>query len=191
MLITGHVKNVVVKKLFITTAYQQKRQRASKGLRHIRHMSEEVFEYMKDMEIEKWSLAFDGGYRYGYATTNMAEVFNDIMKGARFLSVTTIVELTFYRVNKWFVKKREIARERLASNHPYTVYVERKTEANRRKARYHSVEPFDITNGKYEVTTGKGERIEPKGGKCYTVNFSNRTYTCKKIRFSTILVHTC
>ena len=114
--------------------------------------------------------------------TNMAEVFNGVMKGARFLPVAADVELTIYRVNKWFVKKREIARQRLASNHMYTSYIERKIEANRLKARYHSVEPFDTTNGKYEVKTGKGERIECKGRKRYIVNFSNHTCTCKKVR---------
>ena len=85
----------------------------------------------------------------------MAEVFNGVMKGARFLPVAAIVELTFYRVNKWFVKKREIVRQRLASNYTYTPYIERKIEANRCKARYHNVEPYDITNGKYEDTTSK------------------------------------
>ena len=68
-------------------------------------MSEQAFAYISEMDMEKWSIAFGGGHRYGYATTNMAEVFNGIMKGARFLPVAAIVELTFYRVNKWFVRK--------------------------------------------------------------------------------------
>src|SRR5688572_20097307 len=54
-------------------------------------------------------------------------------------------------------------------------------DANHRFCIRHSVEPFDITNDKYEVTTGKGERMEHKGVKRYTVNFSNRTCTCKKV----------
>lgn len=81
------------------------------------------------------------------------------MKGARFLPVASIVELTFCRVNKRFVKKTEIARRQPASNHTYTPYIERKIEVNKRKARYHNVEPFDISNGKYEVTTGKSKRM--------------------------------
>ena len=56
-----HVKNVEVKKQFIATSFQRKKQKASKVLRRIRHMSEVAFEYINDMEIEKWSLAFDRG----------------------------------------------------------------------------------------------------------------------------------
>ena len=90
---------------------------------HIRHMSEEAFEYINDMEKEKCSLALNGGFRYGYATTNMARVSNGVMKVARSLPVAAIVELTFYCVNKWLMKKREIARQRVASNHTHTPYI--------------------------------------------------------------------
>ena len=33
---------------------------------------------------------------------------NGVMKGTRFLPFAAIVELIFYHVNKWFVKKRKI-----------------------------------------------------------------------------------
>ena len=87
----------------------------------------------------------------------MVEVFNGVMKDTKFLRVAAIVELTFYHVKKWFVKKRKIAIQRLAANQTYTTYIERKIETNRHKARYESVEPFDISNGYYEATTEKGE----------------------------------
>ena len=44
------------------------------------------------------------GFMCGYATTNMAEVFNGVMKGVRLLLVGAIIGLIFYRVDKWFVK---------------------------------------------------------------------------------------
>ena len=44
-------------------------------------------------------LSHDGGRRYEIMTTNMSKVFNRALKGARNLPITTLVQLTFYRVN--------------------------------------------------------------------------------------------
>jgi hypothetical protein len=52
-------------------------------------------------EKEKWTLAYDkGGKRCGYMTSNMAEIFNSILRGVRSLPVTVIASFTFYKCNK-------------------------------------------------------------------------------------------
>jgi hypothetical protein len=56
-------------------------------------------------EKEMWALAYDkGGKRCGYMTSNMAEIFNSILKGVQSLSVTMIASFTFYKCNELFVK---------------------------------------------------------------------------------------
>jgi hypothetical protein len=56
-------------------------------------------------EKEKWTLAYDkGGRRCGHMTSNMAEMFNSLLRGVRSLLVTVIVSFTFYKCNKWFMK---------------------------------------------------------------------------------------
>ena len=57
--------------------------------------------------MSKWSLCHDGGHRYGVTNTNLAKVFNYVMKGVRILPLTKLVEFTFYRVNDYFVQGRE------------------------------------------------------------------------------------
>ena len=53
----------------------------------------------------KWARAFDeDGRRYGQMTSNMAECFNRVLKGARGLPVTAIVQYTFDKMNAYFVK---------------------------------------------------------------------------------------
>ena len=55
----------------------------------------------------KWARAFDeDGRRYGQMTSNMAECFNRVLKGARGLPVTAIVQYTFDKMNEYFVKYR-------------------------------------------------------------------------------------
>ena len=46
-------------------------------------------------------------------TTNISEEFNSVLKGARSLLVTALVQLTFFRLNSYFVAKRELGANRL------------------------------------------------------------------------------
>jgi hypothetical protein len=66
-------------------------------------------------EKSKWALAFDeGGSQYGAMTTNILD-FNFILKGIRSLPVSSIVDYTFYKCNKYFVSRWEKARNSLAN----------------------------------------------------------------------------
>jgi hypothetical protein len=61
-------------------------------------------------EKSKWALAFDkGGSRYGIMTMNISEVFNFILKGIRSLSISGIMDYTFYKCNEYFVSRWEKA----------------------------------------------------------------------------------
>ena len=53
----------------------------------------------------KWARAFDpDGRRYGDMTSNMAECFNNVLKGVRALPVTSNVQYTFDKLNEYFMK---------------------------------------------------------------------------------------
>ena len=57
-------------------------------------------------------------------TTNMSEVFNSVLKGARSLPFTALVQLTFIRLNSYFVARREQGANRLTSDEQLTPYVD-------------------------------------------------------------------
>ena len=57
-------------------------------------------------------------------TTNISEAFNSVLKGARSLLVTALVQLTFFRLNSYFVAKRELGANRLTSDEQFTPYVD-------------------------------------------------------------------
>ena len=51
----------------------------------------------------KWARAFDeDSRRYGDMTSNMAECFNNVLKGVCALPVTAIVQYTFDKLNEYF-----------------------------------------------------------------------------------------
>ena len=85
--------------------------------------------------LEKLALSHDGGRIYEIMTTNMSKVFNSVLKGARSLPMATLVQLTFFRVNSYFVIRREQGSNILASDEKYTLYVEAKIKAHVVKAR--------------------------------------------------------
>ena len=63
-------------------------------------------------------------------TTNMYKVFNSILKEAQSLPITTLVQLTFFRLNNYFVARREQGYNRLTSDEQYTPYVDAKIKAH-------------------------------------------------------------
>ena len=63
-------------------------------------------------------------------TTNMSEVFNSVLKGARNLPITSLVQLTFFRLNSYFVTRREQGANRLTFDEQYTPYVDAKIKAH-------------------------------------------------------------
>ena len=57
-------------------------------------------------------------------TTNIWEVFNNVLKGARSLAVIALVQFTFFRLNSYFVARKELAANRLSSDEQFTPYVD-------------------------------------------------------------------
>ena len=55
-------------------------------------------------------------------TTNMFEVFNSVLKEACSLPITALVQLTFFRLNSYFVARREQGANILSSDELYTPY---------------------------------------------------------------------
>jgi hypothetical protein len=67
-------------------------------------VSKEGLEFLEaHLELmEKWARAFDvGGARYGHMTSNLAEIFNDVVKGIRQLPVAAILAFTFDKCNEY------------------------------------------------------------------------------------------
>jgi hypothetical protein len=60
-------------------------------------------QWIQNEPKEKWSLQFDkGGVRHGIMTTNFAEVYNDVLCGARAQPLVGIIEFFLYRTMKYF-----------------------------------------------------------------------------------------
>lgn len=88
---------------------------------------------MKDKVI--WALEFNlEGCKYGFTTSNMAEVFNKVLKGIRSLPVTTIVAYSFHKCDEYFVNRHQEAQVLLQDQQRWGPIVKAKIEDAQRRA---------------------------------------------------------
>ena len=107
-------KDKTLKNLVCKAALATKVGKFNKHMDTIRRINLEVQRWLETIPFEKLTLSHDGGRRYEIMTITMSEVFNSVLKGARNLLVTTLVQLTFLRLNRYFIAKREQGCNRLA-----------------------------------------------------------------------------
>ena len=102
----------------------------NKHMNTIMRINLEAQRWLETTPFEKWALSHDRGRRYGIMATNMSEVFNSVLKGARSLPVTALVQLTSFMLNSYFVARRKQGYNKLALNKQYTLYVDAKIKAH-------------------------------------------------------------
>jgi hypothetical protein len=78
-------------------------------------------QWIQNEPKEKWSLLFDkGGLRHRIMTTNFAEVYNVVLRGARAQPLVGIIEFFLYRTMKYFLERANAAHA--AMQDPQKVY---------------------------------------------------------------------
>ena len=104
-------------------------------------------------------------------TTNMSEVFNGVLKGARNLPIIALVQLIFYWVNSYFTVRREYGVNRLASSKEFTSYIDAKIKAKVVKVGSHEVVFYDHVKGRLHVKTRSFIGSNNRKPRTYHVNF--------------------
>ena len=89
-------------------------------------------------------------------TTNISEVFNSVLKGAHSLLVTALVQLTFFRLNSYFVARRELGANRLASANHFTPYVDAQIQGRVVKVGSMEIVLYDHVKGRFHVKSRSG-----------------------------------
>ena len=89
-------------------------------MEEIGKLNPEARQWLESHPFDRWTLAHDGGRRYGLLTTNLSEIFNSVIKGARFLPITACVQLTFYRLVHYFEVRRPLGFSARANGDSYT-----------------------------------------------------------------------
>ena len=109
-------KDKLLKNLVCRVAVAITPRKMNKHMTTIGRINSEAQQWLEAIPLQLWALSHDGGQRYKIMTTNMSEVFNSVLKGARSLPLTALVQLTFSRLNSYFVARREQGADRLTSD---------------------------------------------------------------------------
>ena len=125
--------------------------------------------------MEKWTLAHDGGHRYGAMTTNLSESFNGIVKSARNLPITALFELTYYCYVAYFANQYTKACAEVTSGEYITAYAKNKFNKWEKKAPKHSVIMFSHEDGLFEVRTPINPNSAYRGNHHHEVNMRAST----------------
>ena len=60
----------------------------------LQKLNEKCVHFFEKVEKEKWTQAYDKGFRYGCMTTNIVESINGVFKGAHILPIIALVQFT-------------------------------------------------------------------------------------------------
>ena len=109
-------------------------------------------------------------------TTNISEVFNSVLKRARSLPVTALVQLTFFHLNNYFVARREVGANRLASTEQFTPYVDAQIQGHVVKVGSMEIVLYNHVKGLFHVKS--------RSGRTNRLNLHEKICTCGKTLMS-------
>ena len=90
-----HFKDKCLKQLLCRAALETKVKKFNMHMDTIGRINQDALCWLEVISFKKWTLSHDRGRQYDIMTTNMSEAFNSVLKRARSLPITTIVQLTF------------------------------------------------------------------------------------------------
>jgi hypothetical protein len=81
------------------------------------HAVKTFSQWIENESKEKWCLLHNtGGVQYGIKTTNFAEVYNTVLRGARCYPLVRIIEFFLYRTMKYFYERANAAHAAMVDN---------------------------------------------------------------------------
>ena len=75
-------------------------------MQSIDSMNPQAGAYLRDVDFHRWSRAYFPGHRYNIMTTNIAESFNALVRHARGLPITMLLEFIRGTMQRWFYERR-------------------------------------------------------------------------------------
>ncbi|KAL8524178.1 hypothetical protein ACS0TY_013953 [Phlomoides rotata] len=121
-------------------------------MRDIGGLNGEAHEYLRRIDVSKWTFSHDGGHRYGVMTTNISEAINGVLKGARRLPITAIVSATFTRSKNAFLEREEAALNLQQRNQRWPDRVLNKFNSDQALGVFHTVELYNHSRRTARVT---------------------------------------
>ncbi|KAK4409347.1 hypothetical protein Sango_0007700 [Sesamum angolense] len=136
-----------------------------------------AFAYLDQINKEKWTASHDGGWRCGILTTNISECINGVLKGARRLPVSALVEITLERTVHYFHVRAIKGKKMLQNNQLWTDFACKMFISWQQKAVEHTVTKYSHAQQSASVQTRRQGR---HGMNTHVIKIANRECSCGK-----------
>ena len=136
--------------------------------------------YLVKEGLEKWTLSHDGGHRYEAMTTNMSKCFNGVLKGARGLPISALVDYIWCKLVTYFNNRRTKILGDIEHGQKFSKHAMEKYEANYEKGTRHYVRPFNQQDDVYQVCTSHNPHRSNGGDHSHEVRLLKNTCTYGK-----------
>ncbi|KAK4410687.1 hypothetical protein Sango_0141700 [Sesamum angolense] len=171
------IKNVVLKDLCWQAGAEYQLRKFNRIMEEIKKQSVKAFAYLDQINKEKWTASHDGGWRCGILTTNMSECINGVLKGARRLPVSALVEITLERTVYYFRVRAIKGHKMLQNNQLWTDFACKMFISWQQKAVEHTVMKYSHAQQSASVVT---RRQTGHGMNTHVVKIGNRECSCGK-----------
>ncbi|KAL0392672.1 UNVERIFIED_CONTAM: hypothetical protein Sradi_2490000 [Sesamum radiatum] len=146
-------------------------------MEEIKKQQVRAFAYLDQINKKKWTASHDGGWRCGILTTNMSECINGVLKGARRLPVSALVEITLKRTVHYFRVQAIKGHKMLQNNQLLTDFACKMFISWQQKAIEHTVTKYSHSQQSASVVT---RRQNGHGMNTHVVKIANRECSCGK-----------
>ena len=126
------------------------------------------------IELDKWTMAYDGGWRRGMTTTNNSECVNNSLRDARKLPICGMIQKVHDTLINYWISHSQQARARMNNDMEWTQWVQEKFETSQRKSASnfgHIINMEDMEAEVCDIYTRRGSGVE-------IVSVKNRKCTC-------------
>ncbi|KAL0314725.1 UNVERIFIED_CONTAM: hypothetical protein Sangu_2316900 [Sesamum angustifolium] len=143
----------------------------------IKKQDVKAFAYLDAINKEKWTASHDGGWRCGILTTNMSECINGVLKGARRLPVSALVEITLERTVHYFHVRAMKGKKCYKTTNCGRISHARCSYLGNKKAVEHTVTKYSHAQQSASIVTRRQGR---HGMNTHVVKIANRECSCGK-----------
>ncbi|KAL0448490.1 UNVERIFIED_CONTAM: hypothetical protein Slati_1405400 [Sesamum latifolium] len=167
-------------------------------MEEIKSQKLEAFTFLDGINKEKWTASHDGGWRCGILTTNMSKCINEVLKGARRLPMTAIVEIMLQRTADYFRERALKSGVMLSNGQLWTDFAKKKFTHWGEKSINHTVTKYNHLQQSASIVTKRqqGPESTPMFSNLPTgyvhaangLNLNSLALTLKKYALHTILV---
>ena len=135
-------------------------------LGNIRANKPSAAKWLDQLPKQNWVQCFDEGKRWGHMTTNLSESVNySMFKNTRHLSVSSLVEETYFKTTQLFANRGRQTLAMINSGSLYSEVVFDAMNSSQQESNTHIVNEFDRHNHTFIITETQSplQTLRPRG----------------------------